>query len=183
MNSSLNRSIGLLLVAVVLLAAGCTTAPPKPSGPGGVEPQLPVEEPPAPGRAETPEDQAERDARRRQSRDRVVIALLDTAQRQSRAGDLEAAAASLERGLRISPRNAVLWQRLASVRLEQGRYRQAEQLAAKSNALAGPEPQLRAHNWEIIAQAREFQGDSRGAAEARRRARDEDPGEDDFQER
>jgi predicted Zn-dependent protease len=83
---------------------------------------------------------------------------------------MEAAGASLERALRIEPRNPVLWQELARVRLDQGQYRQAENLAAKSNALAGDDKRLRPENWRIIGQARGLLGDVQGAQAAFERA-------------
>lgn len=73
----------------------------------------------------------------------AVVALLDKAHSQSAAGDLEQAGASLERALRIEPRNALLWQELARVRLDMGLYRQAESLAAKSNGFAAANRTLR----------------------------------------
>lgn len=100
----------------------------------------------------------------------AVVALLDQARAQSSAGQAEAAGASLERALRIEPRNPVLWQELARVRLAQGQYRQAENLAAKSNALAGDNKRLRADNWRIIGQARSELGNAAGAQAAFDRA-------------
>ena len=95
-----------------------------------------------------------------------VLALLDQARQESAADRLPAAGASLERALRIEPRNPVLWQRLAQVRLAQGEFPQAENLAAKSNALAPEGRRLRAENWRIIGQARQGRGDREGAAAA-----------------
>jgi predicted Zn-dependent protease len=98
-----------------------------------------------------------------------VLALLGQADQENAAGHLPAAGASLERALRIEPRNPVLWQKLAQVRLEKGEYRQAENLAAKSNALAPEDRRLRAENWRIIGQARQGLGDQAGADAALRR--------------
>jgi Tfp pilus assembly protein PilF len=92
-----------------------------------------------------------------------VLALLDQAETETSAGQLPAAGASLERALRIEPRNPVLWQKLAQIRLEQGEYLQAENLAAKANALAPDRRHLRAENWRIIGQARQGLGDQPGA--------------------
>jgi tetratricopeptide (TPR) repeat protein len=100
------------------------------------------------------------------SNNTAVIALLNKAQYQSTAGRLDEARANLERALRIEPRNAVLWQELARVRLEQGQYRQAENLAAKSNVLAGTNRYLQAKNWRIIGEARSRRGDLQGARQA-----------------
>lgn len=104
------------------------------------------------------------------SRNPAVLALLDRAHSQSAAGELEQAGASLERALRIEPRNALLWQELARVRLDQGLYRQAESLAAKSNGFAAANRTLREENWRIIGQARSGLGDCRGAQNAFDRA-------------
>jgi predicted Zn-dependent protease len=99
----------------------------------------------------------------------AVLALLDSAQNQQQAGNYEQAAAALERALRLEPRNAMLWHRLAQVRLSQGQWRNAIDFAAKSNSLAGGERNLQASNWLVIAQAKERQGDREGAQAARAR--------------
>jgi predicted Zn-dependent protease len=99
----------------------------------------------------------------------AVLALLESAQSQQQAGNYEQAAAALERALRLEPRNAMLWHRLAQVRLSQGQWRNAIDFAAKSNSLAGGERNLQASNWLVIAQAKERQGDREGAQAARAR--------------
>jgi tetratricopeptide (TPR) repeat protein len=101
----------------------------------------------------------------------AVAQLLDTASRQQRAGQHTAAASTLERALRIAPKDAQLWHELASVRLAQGRWLLAEQMAAKSNNLAGNDRQLIADNWQLIANARQSRGDTAGALRAREQAR------------
>jgi cytochrome c-type biogenesis protein CcmH/NrfG len=93
------------------------------------------------------------------------------ADEQRRGGDLDGATVSLERALRISPDDAVLWHELAQVRMAQRQYDGVVQLAAKSNALANPQDaSLRRSNWRLIAQARRAQGDVAGARDAERRA-------------
>ena len=104
------------------------------------------------------------------SRNTAVVALLDQSRTQASSGRLGEASASLERALRIEPRNPALWQELARIRLDQGQFREAENLAAKSNALAGENRGLRAGNWRIIGQARTSLGDLQGAREAFERA-------------
>jgi predicted negative regulator of RcsB-dependent stress response len=96
----------------------------------------------------------------------AVMTLLNKAHSQAAAGRMDEAQANLERALRIEPRNPVLWQELARIRLEQGQYRQAENLAAKSNVLAGTNRYLRAKNWRIIGEARSRRGDLQGARSA-----------------
>jgi Tfp pilus assembly protein PilF len=100
----------------------------------------------------------------------AVMALLSKAKNHSAAGRMNEAGANLERALRIEPRNPLLWHELARVRLEQGQYRQAENMAAKSNMLAGTHRYLQADNWRIIGEARSRRGDLQGAREAFERA-------------
>lgn len=88
----------------------------------------------------------------------AVVALLDTATQQTRAGKLDNAAATLERALRLEPRNAELWTRLAEVRLKQGQLDQAASLAAKSNNLAGNNAGIITRNLKIIEQVRARKG-------------------------
>lgn len=100
------------------------------------------------------------------SANRAVLALLDRAELDSKAGMREAGGASLERALRIEPRNPWLWLQLAQVRLAQGQYAQAITLARKSNSFAGRQPRLQSENWRVIGQARVAQGDSTAAEQA-----------------
>jgi len=115
------------------------------------------------------------DARVVRSQPPAVVALLEQAEQQANAGELEPAAASLERAIRIDPRNPVLWYHLATVRLSQGESPQAEQLAVKSNSLAAGNRPQQVRNWQLIAQARREQNDTRGAAAAEQRARELEP--------
>lgn len=103
--------------------------------------------------------------------DGPVLALLTTAQQQQGGGDLNGAASSLERAQRIAPREPQVLYRLAQVRLAQGDATQAEQLSRRALSYASGRPALQASLWELIAQARERQGDSAGAAQARERAK------------
>ncbi|MEW6353835.1 MAG: tetratricopeptide repeat protein [Pseudomonadota bacterium] len=91
------------------------------------------------------------------SNSNAVVALLDNAGAQGRSGNLDSAAAALERALRIEPRNAEIWYRLADIRLRQGQYDQAANLAAKSINLAGNNTDLIERNKAIIRQARQHQ--------------------------
>ncbi|MDH4552418.1 hypothetical protein DMX11_20540 [Pseudomonas sp. LB-090624] len=103
--------------------------------------------------------------------DGPVLALLTTAQTQQGSGDFNGAASSLERAQRIAPREPQVLYRLAQVRLSQGDAPQAEQLARRALTYANGRPSLQAELWNTIAQAREKQGDSAGAALARQKAR------------
>ena len=126
-------------MTVLLLLAGCASAP-------GPEP-APVEQAPRPVPAPAEQPPA--------PRENVAIAgLVESARADAAAGRLATAAASLERALRIEPKNPRLWQELARVRLQQGDLAQAESMAARSNSFAGADGALRAENQRIIEQAR-----------------------------
>jgi len=84
----------------------------------------------------------------------AIAGLMESARSDAAAGRLVQAAASLERGLRIEPRNPRLWHELARVRLRQGDAAQAANLAARSNSFAGSDSALRAANQSIIEQSR-----------------------------
>lgn len=103
--------------------------------------------------------------------DGPVLALLTTASQLQGSGDLNGAASSLERAQRIAPREPQVLYRLAEIRLSQGDAAQAEQLAQRSLSYAAGRPALQASLWELIAKARENQGDAAGAAAARQNAR------------
>lgn len=102
---------------------------------------------------------------------RAVVALLENAEKQEAVDNLPGAVGTVERALRIEPRNAHLWNRLANLRLQQGRYGMASDLAAKSNNLAGGDLALKRDNWRLIAKARRAAGDIAGARVAERKAR------------
>ncbi len=107
-----------------------------------IEQPAPVEEPPQPTEAQTPSENI------------AVAGLMDTARGDVAANRLGSAAATIERALRIEPRNPRLWHELAKVRLKQGDYAQAESTAQRSNAWAGSDADLRAANQRIIEDAR-----------------------------
>lgn len=96
----------------------------------------------------------------------AVVALLDDADRQVAAGKKQQAVASIERALRIDPKNPVLWNRLARLRLQDGQWSQAIAMAKKSNVLASKDRKLQSDNWVIISRAREASGDKDGAHQA-----------------
>jgi tetratricopeptide (TPR) repeat protein len=96
----------------------------------------------------------------------AVIALLDAAESERQSGQLDSAVATLERAIKIQPRNARLWHEMAELRLEQSKPRLALDLARKSNSLASGDRALKRKNWRIIAEAKHLLGDPDGAARA-----------------
>jgi tetratricopeptide (TPR) repeat protein len=156
----------ILVVFLAAVIAGCATVVPGPStvlvpAPDqvpGPAPELGPPLEPAPGLESVPVP-----APQAHTENLAIAGLLIGARTDAAAGRLVNAAASLERALRIEPRNPRLWQELARVRLKQGDYAQAESTAARSNSWAGSDNALRADNWRIIAHARNARGDAEGA--------------------
>jgi predicted Zn-dependent protease len=156
---------------LLLFVQGCSTSPPQVYPPpvveqGGTVPHAPAQ-PATPGGI--PPQPATSHATPTSP---PVVALLGQAEKQANSGDLDAAAASLERAIRIEPRNPLLWYHLATVRLAQQEAAQAEQLAVKSNSLAAGNRLQQSRNWRLIAKARQALGDRTGAQAAERRARE-----------
>ncbi|MGB5224735.1 MAG: tetratricopeptide repeat protein [Arenicellales bacterium] len=100
----------------------------------------------------------------------AVTSLVSSADNSIKHGDYRAASAAIERALRLDPKNADLWHRLAQVRLRQSEYAQVESLSLKSNALSNGNKPLMARNWSLISKARRLSGDGVGADEAEVRA-------------
>ncbi|HEX5515074.1 MAG TPA: tetratricopeptide repeat protein [Gammaproteobacteria bacterium] len=175
----MNKLVPTLLAVSVI--AGCVSVPPSerrgdvrvipPPQPPPVisSPVLPpVERPPVVAEPATPVQPAPSQPTPLPPAARSLAA---QAERASQAGDHEAAAAHLERALRVAPNHPVLWQNLAVVRYRQRDYGKVEGLALKSNSLAAAQPGLRAENWRLIAEVRRQRGDSRGADAAMVEAR------------
>ena len=162
-----------LLVAVVLVCGACSnvrqapveerqepdTAAGLPPGPAAqIAPGEPApdeedelwEELPGPGRAAETRIPAQPE---RISENPAVLALLDDTDLSISRDNPEAAAGSLERALRLEPKNPWLWHRLAVLKLGQGNRRLAIALAQKSNSLAAGRPQLRRANADLIERA------------------------------
>lgn len=149
-------SIILWFMLIAALLAGCGSQPQRPAP---VESRTEVKPPPKlAGRYQPAEVIAYRAPPQpgysRPEPAKAVKALLQRAEAQQKAGELVAAASTLERALRIEPKNAQLWNRLAHVRFDQQRYQLAVSLAAKSNAFAGGDAKLKADNDALIRRAR-----------------------------
>lgn len=100
----------------------------------------------------------------------AVLALFQGAHNDIQNGQLPMAASKLERAQRIAPKDAAVYYRLAVVRLKQHQAERAEQLALKSISLAQNNKKFKAYAWELVAQARDEQGNYSGARKARDKA-------------
>lgn len=164
------RILTVLLLAGTLAACAVpaprTAPPPFPMEPavGAVvvdplpepEPPPPPAAPPEPAPAPEPAPTAP-----------AALALAAQSEQARAEGNLRLAGQQLERALRIAPRDAGLWNRLAQVRLEQQEFQQAERMAERSLQIGAGDRELSLSNWRIIARAREALGDTEGARRAR----------------
>ena len=75
---------------------------------------------------------------------------------QLAAGDTARAAASIERALRIEPRESLWWVELGTVRLAEGDRQQAISLGQKALRLAANDPAAQAAARRLIEQAGRF---------------------------
>jgi predicted Zn-dependent protease len=164
------RRLKFLLCALVMVGGCATVTPPAPIEAPPSVPPLPEPTPePAPGRLPDapialPEVPPEPAPSRRENI--AVASLIERANTDAKAGRLPNAAASIERALRIEPRNPRLWYELARIRVLQGDYLQAESTAARANSWAQGDAGLRSASWRLIAEARQARGDRAGARQA-----------------
>src|SRR3989344_7002055 len=59
----------------------------------------------------------------------AIVALVEAARADADSGNFIKAAGALERGLRIEPRNPLLWHELGQLKLKEGDYAQAASMA------------------------------------------------------
>ncbi len=176
----MQRSIGWVLLMSLLLA-GCTTVQQVQIAPVEKIAQESAEE------AKTPQKERSETQLVEHNRDAQIFALseippaemqmmsaidklTDEAEKQQQRGNLKSAVITLERALRIEPRNPHLWNRLAQVRMLQKEFKLAGDLATRSNALTQKGAAIRHDNWLIIAKVRRIEQDYSGAEEAENRA-------------
>ncbi len=162
----------LIVVATMALAACVTTQGdkqiwPYPEPPIVSYPAPPVESPSTPDTGVSAPATAPPQTSEAVSGE-AVTALMRQARAALDAGRPDQSAASLERAIRIEPRNPFVWSLLGKTYLAQNNYVQAENVCSKSNALARGNAYVQLDNWRTIRAARAAQGDNAGAADAAR---------------
>lgn len=161
--NSATRLRAVLPAACVATLAACTTLPParpvattapsrsgtpeEPRGlPGDAPSPLPDDE-----RAAPSEGSNEADAERGVDAGRAASnVLLERSRTARQAGSYDAAAASIERALRIAPNDPALWLELAEIRLASGDAQQASIVARKAASLAGGDREISARAARLI---------------------------------
>lgn len=101
----------------------------------------------------------------------AVLSLLEQADQLRTAGDFTGASSRLERAQRIAPDEPEVYFQLAGVRLEQGRFDEAVNIATQAVDLAGSDNAMKRDLYTLVARAREAAGDTAGASQARQMAR------------
>lgn len=170
-----------LIATLFALLSGCASAPPRPpviSQPAMTQPPIPpaVQAKPLiiPGLQEqnipaTTEAALPNTPPAPTASAPAVTALISHAEAQTTAGDLGGADATLERAVQIQANNSRLWLDFANLRLKQNQAAAAEQFALRAVQYAQTNTELQ-HAWMAVAAARKAQGNTAGAAEARRKA-------------
>ena len=152
-----NSKLALALLPALFLAA-CATSP-KPSS-----------EPDVNARVRQPAQQDSAGVQVFPLENAAVTELLADASAAEQSGQLEQASMSLERALRIQPRNPEILQSMAEVNLQMADYEQALNFASRSYDLGPRVGEICARNWRTISVSREYLGDHSGSVEAEKRA-------------
>jgi tetratricopeptide (TPR) repeat protein len=97
--------------------------------------------------------------------------LVTQARAQVDKGDLEGAAGTLDRAIRIEPRNPLLWIELANVHLERKQAKQAEGYGRKALSLATGDRRTQQQASKVIADSLRAQGRAKEARAFDDRAR------------
>jgi tetratricopeptide (TPR) repeat protein len=97
-------------------------------------------------------------------------ALVNQAQTQMATKNYIVAASAIERALRIEPDNPLLWIELGKVRLAEGNYVQAENMARKAVSMSVNAPRAQSSAWRLIADSYRARGKNIEAQEAQARA-------------
>lgn len=139
-----------LWLLAALLFQGCAAYPPQ--QPVSYPPPAKVEKQPIPQQTipQQPVPEAEPTRKVPKQNNTIAANFSRQAAEQTRQGRPDLAAATLERGLRAAPKDAMLWSQLAEAQLQQKHYLQARSLAAKSNSLAGSNSAIIKKNHSII---------------------------------
>jgi len=98
--------------------------------------------------------------RRSASSNRAVSLLLAQADELIAAENFDQAGDKLERLVRIEPKSAQAWSRLAWMSLKNGEAKRSQQLAQRSNSYARDNTRLKILNWNFIQKAAELLNDA-----------------------
>jgi tetratricopeptide (TPR) repeat protein len=174
-----NRLTALTLSAAITLG-GCALHAPAPTfpSPNPAYPAAPGSAQPAPGTPAAPAESVpvpspEKPYTPPPKQFRLTAAsqaLVAQAHQQAAGGDYGAAAATLERALRIEPDNPLLWTELGRIRMGENNPAQAEAMGKKALSLATGDLSAQSSAWHLIADSLRARGKNGEAADADRHA-------------
>lgn len=136
------KLLSLYCLLSALLFQGCAVSPPG-------QPVYYPQPPPKATKQPIPDVQLNKPPTPKQP-DAIAVSFSQQAAEQNLQGRTDLSIATLERGLRVAPKDAMLWSQLAEIKLQQQEYQQARSLAAKSNSLAGTDTKIMQKNYWII---------------------------------
>ncbi len=171
--------LSLLTVSAAIALTGCALrapapglpgTPAHPSSPGSAHPGLATPAPPAEASPVPSPEKPYTPAPKQFRLGSASQALVAQAHQQSGSGDYTAAAATLERALRIEPDNPLLWTELGRIRMGESNPAQADAMGRKALSLATGDPAAQSSAWHLIADALRARGKNGEAADAERHA-------------
>lgn len=162
-----------MLLMGALLTACAVPSPYQRSAPPGTPPEAPAPAETQPGQppstVEEPPQQLP-PVVREPTLGAASRALVGQAQTQMATKNYAVAASSIERALRIEPDNPLLWIELGKVRLVEGNYVQAENMARKAVSMSVNAPRAQSSAWRLVADSYRARGKNPEAQEAQARA-------------
>ena len=168
-DSLLFRSVRATALLSLLLLTACA----------GRGPAVGEEQPPAPIEDRTVQEKVREPAQQQRGgvqvfplQNSAVKELLKQSEQAESVGDFESAAVSIERALRIQPRDPELLQRMAEIQLQKKDYQQALNFASRSYDSGPRVGELCNRNWRTMSVAQSALGDNRSARMAETRAND-----------
>lgn len=155
------------VLLLVLLLAGCPAAQ-RPPATGVSDSNVPVPAAPSPAPSPPPAPRPLPPARSNQLSP-ASRALVTQARSMLAHGNMDGASMTLDRALRIEPKNPLLWIELARLRLLESDSHQAEGCARKALALASGDASAQRQAGQLLADALRRQQRNQEAAEVESR--------------
>ena len=153
-------------LAVVVLLAGCATAPPPVPAPAPLTTDTPAQ---MVAKVRAAGATSDTELAVRPLPDPVTAGLRERAAGQQARGELAGAAATLDEALSLTPDDPALLQERAEAALLLGEFAAAEAHARRADAIGSQVGPLCRRHWTTVEQARLAAGDRAGADAARAR--------------
>ncbi|MEJ2045378.1 MAG: hypothetical protein P8X74_18920 [Reinekea sp.] len=162
------KTVGPILILSFMVLVGCQTIQPEQEQEPETDFDVAIRHEPevfGTGDAESERDSFKPDV---VLPDQVVKQLQKEALELQSQGRWGAAELKLERALRIDTQQSELYEQLATVRMGQSRFVEAEQIALKGLSIPSQTSEQKVALWQVIVQCRSATGDIAGARAARK---------------